>query len=138
MVYSANATDDLNIVGSHHSQAQLQYQQQQQHSKQTGMTAHSKQVANAANGGGGGSSNPQGDGDYHLVQHEVLYSLTNQYEVLEFLGRGTFGQVYYLYISYKLYFACFYETKMSTRLMSAKRLRNVKFYKNVCQFLRRS
>lgn len=55
------------------------------------MTAHSKQVANAANGGG--SSNPQGDGDYHLVQHEVLYSMTNQYEVLEFLGRGTFGQV---------------------------------------------
>lgn len=33
------------------------------------------------------------DGDYQLVQHEVLYSLNNQYEVLEFLGRGTFGQV---------------------------------------------
>lgn len=33
------------------------------------------------------------DGDYQLVQHEVLYSLTYQYEVLEFLGRGTFGQV---------------------------------------------
>ena len=33
-------------------------------------------------------------GDYQLVQHEVLYSpLNNQYEVLEFLGRGTFGQV---------------------------------------------
>lgn len=28
-----------------------------------------------------------------MVQHEVLYSLTAQYEVLEFLGRGTFGQV---------------------------------------------
>lgn len=41
-------------------------------------------------GGGGGS-----DGDYQLVQHEVLYSMTSQthYEVLEFLGRGTFGQV---------------------------------------------
>ena len=40
---------------------------------------------------------PQGsssaDGDYQLVQHEVLYSMTTQYEVLEFLGRGTFGQV---------------------------------------------
>lgn len=34
-----------------------------------------------------------GDGDYQLVQHEVLYSSANQYEVLEFLGRGTFGQV---------------------------------------------
>ncbi|XP_033118066.1 homeodomain-interacting protein kinase 2-like [Anneissia japonica] len=33
------------------------------------------------------------DGDYQLVQHEVLTSLTNRYEVLEFLGRGTFGQV---------------------------------------------
>jgi len=43
-------------------------------------------------GGGGGGSNT--DGDYQLVQHEVLYSpLNNQYEVLEFLGRGTFGQV---------------------------------------------
>ena len=31
---------------------------------------------------------------YLSVQHEVLYSpLSNQYEVLEFLGRGTFGQV---------------------------------------------
>ncbi|CAF90918.1 unnamed protein product, partial [Tetraodon nigroviridis] len=34
-----------------------------------------------------------GDGDYQLVQHEVLCSLKNNYEVLEFLGRGTFGQV---------------------------------------------
>ncbi|KAF7994708.1 hypothetical protein HCN44_004180 [Aphidius gifuensis] len=63
-------------------------QQSHQSNKQSNMTSHSKQVAN--NGGG---SNPQGDGDYQLVQHEVLYSMTNQYEVLEFLGRGTFGQV---------------------------------------------
>lgn len=34
-----------------------------------------------------------GDGDYQLVQHEVLCSMKNSYEVLEFLGRGTFGQV---------------------------------------------
>ncbi|XP_035281818.1 homeodomain-interacting protein kinase 2 isoform X2 [Anguilla anguilla] len=34
-----------------------------------------------------------GEGDYQLVQHEVLCSMTNTYEVLEFLGRGTFGQV---------------------------------------------
>ncbi|XP_020277614.1 homeodomain-interacting protein kinase 2 isoform X8 [Pseudomyrmex gracilis] len=98
-VHSANATNAVGstVVSQHHTQQQQQLQQQQQqqqqHSKQTsGMTAHSKQVANAANGGGGGS-NPQGDGDYHLVQHEVLYSMTHQYEVLEFLGRGTFGQV---------------------------------------------
>jgi len=43
-----------------------------------------------------GQQGKQGaDGDYQLVQHEVLYSMTNQYEVLEFLGRGTFGQVKY-------------------------------------------
>ncbi|KAM8938633.1 homeodomain-interacting protein kinase 3 [Pelodytes ibericus] len=33
------------------------------------------------------------DGDYQLVQHEVLCSVKNTYEVLDFLGRGTFGQV---------------------------------------------
>ena len=44
--------------------------------------------------GGGGVGGSNTDGDYQLVQHEVLYSpLNNQYEVLEFLGRGTFGQV---------------------------------------------
>ncbi|XP_034044719.1 homeodomain-interacting protein kinase 3 isoform X2 [Thalassophryne amazonica] len=41
----------------------------------------------AAGGTGGG------DGDYQVVQHEVLCSLKNTYEVLDFLGRGTFGQV---------------------------------------------
>lgn len=59
----------------------------------TTTTAHSKvTVAPGANpqtqGSGSGA-----DGDYQLVQHEVLYSMTYQYEVLEFLGRGTFGQV---------------------------------------------
>lgn len=58
-------------------------------------TAHSKVAT-------GGHANTQtsskrsssgADGDYQLVQHEVLYSLSAQYEVLEFLGRGTFGQV---------------------------------------------
>ena len=40
------------------------------------------------------SSSSGTEGDYQLVQHEVLYSpINNQYEVLEFLGRGTFGQV---------------------------------------------
>jgi serine/threonine protein kinase len=39
------------------------------------------------------SNTSNSEGDYQLVQHEVLYSGTNQYEVLEFLGRGTFGQV---------------------------------------------
>lgn len=39
------------------------------------------------------STNSNSEGDYQLVQHEVLYSNYNQYEVLDFLGRGTFGQV---------------------------------------------
>lgn len=64
----------------------------------TTTTAHSKVTAAP----GANNPQPQGkkkcsgsgaDGDYQLVQHEVLYSMTNQYEVLEFLGRGTFGQV---------------------------------------------
>ncbi|XP_061212587.1 homeodomain-interacting protein kinase 3 isoform X3 [Neopsephotus bourkii] len=38
-------------------------------------------------------SGASGDGDYQLVQHEVLCSVKNTYEVLDFLGRGTFGQV---------------------------------------------
>jgi homeodomain interacting protein kinase len=41
----------------------------------------------------GSSKSSSSDGDYQLVQHEVLCSSANQYEVLEFLGRGTFGQV---------------------------------------------
>ncbi|XP_064168472.1 homeodomain-interacting protein kinase 3-like isoform X1 [Anguilla rostrata] len=48
----------------------------------------SKQGGAGAGGGAGG-----GDGDYQLVQHEVLRSAKNAYEVLDFLGRGTFGQV---------------------------------------------
>ncbi|XP_058497968.1 homeodomain-interacting protein kinase 1 isoform X2 [Solea solea] len=65
-------------------------------------------VSNRAGGGGGGtttaqsiahststtkSSNSHSEGDYQLVQHEILCSMSNSYEVLEFLGRGTFGQV---------------------------------------------
>ncbi|XP_041114000.1 homeodomain-interacting protein kinase 2-like isoform X1 [Polyodon spathula] len=39
------------------------------------------------------NSGSNSEGDYQLVQHEVVCSMTNTYEVLEFLGRGTFGQV---------------------------------------------
>uniref|UniRef100_A0A8C5TN02 non-specific serine/threonine protein kinase n=2 Tax=Malurus TaxID=55806 RepID=A0A8C5TN02_9PASS len=42
---------------------------------------------------GSKQSGTSGDGDYQLVQHEVLCSVKNTYEVLDFLGRGTFGQV---------------------------------------------
>lgn len=65
-------------------------------------------ASNRTAGGGGGtataqsiahststtkSSNSHSEGDYQLVQHEILCSVSNSYEVLEFLGRGTFGQV---------------------------------------------
>ncbi|XP_051545183.1 homeodomain-interacting protein kinase 3-like isoform X1 [Myxocyprinus asiaticus] len=40
-----------------------------------------------------GTGKGAGDGEYQLVQHEVLCSMKHTYEVLEFLGRGTFGQV---------------------------------------------
>ncbi|XP_043119923.1 homeodomain-interacting protein kinase 3 isoform X4 [Puntigrus tetrazona] len=54
-------------------------------------------VAIPATVGGGpakqGGNSVNGDGDYQLVQHELLCSLKNTYEVLDFLGRGTFGQV---------------------------------------------
>ncbi|XP_062842483.1 homeodomain-interacting protein kinase 1 isoform X2 [Trichomycterus rosablanca] len=39
------------------------------------------------------SSSSNSEGDYQLVQHEILCSVSSSYEVLEFLGRGTFGQV---------------------------------------------
>ena len=51
------------------------------------------------NGNGAGASHKKSsaaansEGDYQLVPHEVLQSSTSDYEVLEFLGRGTFGQV---------------------------------------------
>lgn len=44
-------------------------------------------------GGGAVGAVGGGDGDYQVVQHEVLCSMKNTYEVLDFLGRGTFGQV---------------------------------------------
>uniref|UniRef100_A0A3Q2PXM6 non-specific serine/threonine protein kinase n=1 Tax=Fundulus heteroclitus TaxID=8078 RepID=A0A3Q2PXM6_FUNHE len=47
----------------------------------------------AAGGGLSKQGAGGGDGDYQVVQHEVLCSMKNTYEVLDFLGRGTFGQV---------------------------------------------
>uniref|UniRef100_A0A1A8R4W9 Homeodomain interacting protein kinase 2 n=1 Tax=Nothobranchius rachovii TaxID=451742 RepID=A0A1A8R4W9_9TELE len=49
-------------------------------------------VATATSTATSKNSGSNNEGDYQLVQHEVLCSMTNTYEVLEFLGRGTFGQ----------------------------------------------
>jgi homeodomain interacting protein kinase len=48
---------------------------------------------NAYNNNTNNNNNNNNEGDYQLVLHEIFYSMTNSYEVLEFLGRGTFGQV---------------------------------------------
>uniref|UniRef100_A0A6Q2WYG1 non-specific serine/threonine protein kinase n=1 Tax=Esox lucius TaxID=8010 RepID=A0A6Q2WYG1_ESOLU len=55
-----------------------------------GALAATATATSTATSKNGGSNN---EGDYQLVQHEVVCSMTNTYEVLEFLGRGTFGQV---------------------------------------------
>ncbi|XP_011473857.3 homeodomain-interacting protein kinase 1-like isoform X1 [Oryzias latipes] len=66
--------------------------------------AYSTRTGGGGGGGGTGQSIPHsapttkssssnGEGDYQLVQHEILCSVSCSYEVLEFLGRGTFGQV---------------------------------------------
>ncbi|XP_041651063.1 homeodomain-interacting protein kinase 3 [Cheilinus undulatus] len=74
---------------------------------QTTNVGNAAMTAPAAVGAGGGPSKQgvgpggvgaaggtgAGDGDYQVVQHEVLCSMKNTYEVLDFLGRGTFGQV---------------------------------------------
>lgn len=74
----------------HHSSQRHHYHHK--HSSTTngfkGATTTSTTAPTTTKGSSSGS-----EGDYQLVQHEVLYSTTNQYEVLEFLGRGTFGQV---------------------------------------------
>ncbi|KAJ8382746.1 hypothetical protein SKAU_G00035240 [Synaphobranchus kaupii] len=64
------------------------------HNAPGGAGAPPTAVATAANSGPASKNGAStGEGDYQLVQHEVLCSMTNTYEVLEFLGRGTFGQV---------------------------------------------
>ncbi|RUS73189.1 hypothetical protein EGW08_019051 [Elysia chlorotica] len=61
----------------------------------TGTTATTTSQHKSKGGGAAvnNTSSANSEGDYQLVQHEVLYSQTAAYEVLEFLGRGTFGQV---------------------------------------------
>lgn len=59
-----------------------------QNNGQSGPAGTAASTAATSKTGGANS-----EGDYQLLQHEVLCSMTNTYEVLEFLGRGTFGQV---------------------------------------------
>lgn len=58
----------------------------------TGTVAHKPQPLNT--GKNNTKSRPSAEGEYQLIKNEVLTSpYNNQYEVLEFLGKGTFGQV---------------------------------------------
>jgi hypothetical protein len=90
---------------------QQQQQQQQQNNNNLNQTVRMQQQqppfnnnnksnynnnnnnSNAVNNNNANSSSGANEGDYQLVLHEIFYSMTNSYEVLEFLGRGTFGQV---------------------------------------------
>lgn len=63
------------------------------HAAWTGGGSSSRQHNKAATVAPNTSKASTSEGDYQLVQHEVLLSTQHQYEVLEFLGRGTFGQV---------------------------------------------
>lgn len=72
----------------HHSSQRHHY-----HHKHSSTTNGFKNSSNNTTHNSNKSSSSGSEGDYQLVQHEVLYSATHQYEVLEFLGRGTFGQV---------------------------------------------
>jgi hypothetical protein len=87
---SLNSTRNGHLIQqqstSHHQQQQRIQQQQQQHNKIT--TNNNNNATLVAN-----QSSATNEGDYQLVLHEYLYSMSNSYEVLEFLGRGTFGQV---------------------------------------------
>lgn len=71
-----------------HQQVPVASSSQRHHSGNT-PTKHSNKSKNNDQQ----NSSSSNEGDYKLVQHEVLRSLSNEYEVLEFLGRGTFGQV---------------------------------------------
>uniref|UniRef100_A0A672PMR0 non-specific serine/threonine protein kinase n=1 Tax=Sinocyclocheilus grahami TaxID=75366 RepID=A0A672PMR0_SINGR len=61
-----------------------------QNNAQSGATVATATASTTATSKNSGANS---EGDYQLLQHEVLCSMTNTYEVLEFLGRGTFGQV---------------------------------------------
>jgi serine/threonine protein kinase len=65
-----------------HIQIQIQIIKKENIMKQTSTTTNVKTTNSNSN-----------DRDYQLVQNEVLYSMTKSYEVLEYLGRGTFGQI---------------------------------------------
>ncbi|XP_017539989.1 homeodomain-interacting protein kinase 2 isoform X2 [Pygocentrus nattereri] len=86
--------------GSVHVVEEQQQQQQQQgpapmiqNNGQSGAGVAAATVATASTTATSKTSGANSEGDYQLLQHEVLCSMTNTYEVLEFLGRGTFGQV---------------------------------------------
>ncbi|XP_051952668.1 homeodomain-interacting protein kinase 2-like isoform X1 [Xyrauchen texanus] len=86
--------DNNNGTGSRSSVHVVEEQQPPapmiQNNVQSGATAVTATASTTATSKNSGANS---EGDYQLLQHEVLCSMTNTYEVLEFLGRGTFGQV---------------------------------------------
>ncbi|KAF8786985.1 homeodomain-interacting protein kinase 2-like isoform X1 [Argiope bruennichi] len=114
-VILVQSRDNHGIESQTHNRVQVQRSNEIQNQQQAGtlqkhegetnhhqtaqrLQFHKHRPKNSSNGNGvfqnsTKTSSSGGEGDYHLVQHEVLYSTSYQYEVLEFLGRGTFGQV---------------------------------------------
>ncbi|CAK8680384.1 unnamed protein product [Clavelina lepadiformis] len=82
-------TAPLSHVRHHH----MYNQHKTSHTPQKNSQQRHQHQSNKNSTPGQQSSSSGNEGDYKLVHHEVLRSLTNEYEVLEFLGRGTFGQV---------------------------------------------
>ncbi|KAF5895450.1 homeodomain-interacting protein kinase 2 isoform X3, partial [Clarias magur] len=86
--------DNNNGSGSSvHVVEELQQPPAAQMLQNNGQSGPTGTVATASTTATSKTSGANSEGDYQLLQHEVLCSMTNTYEVLEFLGRGTFGQV---------------------------------------------
>lgn len=82
-------------MGSNLAQSQLQARVQYQASQQQSNKQNNYNTAanNNNNNNNNNANSNTTEGDYQLVIHETFCSMANVYEVLEFLGRGTFGQV---------------------------------------------
>ena len=96
-----NLVDNINALngttyhrgGIKRKRSDLDVQMQLTLAETTAISSDDDNTNAAATNTSKNTSSSNSEGDYTLVQHEVVYSMNNAYEVLEFLGRGTFGQV---------------------------------------------
>lgn len=96
-----NLVDNINALngttyhrgGIKRKRSDLDVQMQLTLAETTAISSDDDNTNAAATNTSKNTNSSNSEGDYTLVQHEVVYSMNNAYEVLEFLGRGTFGQV---------------------------------------------